>query len=108
MIYYLLHIFGTDQFDCKFMFTDRSKLTKYLERLPLEKHTYDKKYLTENEEHIYRYEQATVEGQEALKWWESKIMITKIDTKQLPRYHKYFPAPFWDELPEKHRERIFR
>ena len=108
MTYFYLHIFGTDHHDCKFLFSDKEKLLSYLQRLPLVKHIYERRYLCPSEDQIYRYEQVTVVGDEALKWWESKIHVLQIDEKTLPKYHKMFPAPFWDELPEKYRERVFR
>lgn len=97
MLYYL-HIAGTPEQDCKWMFSDLDTLQSFIDSLPLTKIVIIKFREKENTEGgVFEREQELLEGEKALTYWENHITILKFDEKTFPSFRKFYRAPYWEE-----------
>lgn len=98
MIYYL-HIFGTNTWDCKWLFHNEELLNTFLRQLPLTELTIEKYSVDEDREYTKPEKIEYLKGDKALEYWEDHIHITEIGVEKLKNFHNLFKAPYWT-LPE--------
>jgi hypothetical protein len=94
---YNLHIFGTHEFDCKWLFASEKELNDFLAELPMNELDVEVKIGYDEETGESQFENRRYIGTEAMNYWERHINITKMDENHFPKYHKLFRAPYYDK-----------
>ena len=94
---YNLHIFGTHEFDCKWLFVSEKEMLDYLSSLPMREIEVEVRTGYDEETGESQYENRKFSGESAIKYWESHINITRIEENRFPKHHKLFKAPYYDK-----------
>jgi hypothetical protein len=92
-----LHIFGTHEFDCKWLFPTEQEMNEYLATLPMKEIEVDVRIGYDEETGDSQFETRKLQGSDAMKYWESHINITVIEESRFPGHHKLFRAPYYDK-----------